>query len=57
MKCIFVISHNLLTFHNHQACLTLVNRGDPVLVQTPAYPGLFPILRSLDCDIVGRSIP
>ncbi|KAF8591220.1 PLP-dependent transferase [Ramaria rubella] len=35
----------------------LVDRGDPVLIQTPVYAGVIPILQSLRADLIGKLHP
>ncbi|KAI0787598.1 pyridoxal phosphate-dependent transferase [Fomes fomentarius] len=37
----------------HKAILALVNRGDPVLVESPVYAGILPTFESLHCEFIG----
>jgi hypothetical protein len=35
--------------------MAVLNPGDPVLLETPLYAGVLPPLRTLGCEMIGRS--
>ena len=38
-----------------QAFGCLLDPGDPILIETPAYAGVFPSLRALGAEMIGES--